>query len=72
VIEVLGALVLLGILTPIATNEIETNCRDRRQRKEARNRPAPGLSSQKAQIKSLSSAAIKLGKKPYLGPKRKK
>ena len=30
----------------------------------------PGLSSQAAQIKPLSPAAIALGKKPYLGPKR--
>ena len=44
---------------------------DRRIRREQK-RPAPGLSSQAAQIKPLTPAQIALGKKAYLGPKRKR
>ena len=32
--------------------------------------PLPGTVSQMHQIKPLSAEAIKLGKRPYLGPKR--
>lgn len=41
-----------------------------RRDQQHRNRPAPGLSSQRSQIKPLTPAQIALGKKAYLGPKR--
>ena len=43
-----------------------------RRVQEARNWKQPGLSSQRSQIKPLSPAAIELGKKAYLGPKRER
>lgn len=71
-IELLGASVLLGVLVPLARDQQRIANEDRRQREEARNRPRPGLSSQRAQIRPLKPSSIKLGKKAYLGPKPKR
>jgi len=69
---VIGSLILgliSGSLIWQQTDEHLTHCRIIDQR---RRRPAPGLSSQRSQIKPLTSEQIALGKKPYLGPKRKR
>lgn len=68
----IGALILGLISGSLIWQQVDdhlTHCRILDQR---RKRPAPGLSSQAAQIKPLTPAQIALGKKPYLGPKRKR
>ena len=45
---------------------------ERERQTRIRNTPKPGLSSQAAQIKPLTSAQLALGKKAYLGPRRKR
>lgn len=66
-IEVL-AIVIFGAGLSVGAGLLEAadNLKRRRQPKA----PAPGTSSQRPQIKPLTSAQVALGKKAYLGPKR--
>ena len=62
----------LGILiAPVLANLAQDASQHYRRVQEARNWKQPGLSSQRSQIKPLSPAAIALGKKPYLGPRKR-
>ena len=65
-------LIILLVGGAFAKHQSDTWLSARRVIEARRKRPAPGLSSQAAQIKPLTPAQIALGKKPYLGPKRKR
>lgn len=65
-------LALGALLSPIFLKISHDAGQHHKRIQEARNWRAPGLSSQAAQIKPLTPAQIALGKKAYLGPKRKR
>lgn len=66
------SLVLACLAFPFITRAIQSDHQDHQRRQRERNRPRPGLSSQRSQIKPLTPAQIKLGKKAYLGPRKRK
>lgn len=63
--------VLLLVTVPFVRNLYVYERRHQQTARDAK-RNKPGLSSQRSQIKPLTPEQISLGKKPYLGPKRKR
>jgi len=59
------------ILSPFTLSLLINDRLATRQLQQSAHSMLPGLSSQRSQIKPLSPAAIALGKKAYLGPRKR-
>ena len=59
------------ILSPFTLSLLLKEKQQIRQLQQSTQSMLPGLSSQRSQIKPLSPAAIALGKKAYLGPRKR-
>ena len=59
------------ILSPFTLSLLLKEKQQIRQLQQSAQSMLPGLSSQRSQIKPLSPAAIALGKKAYLGPRKR-
>lgn len=65
----IGLIGVLLVSSPFFCRALASEAVEAIKRNQAASRK-PGTRSQKTQIKPLSPAAVRLGKKPYLGPRR--
>lgn len=67
----LELITLCLFLSPFTLSLLIKERQETKQLQQSAQSMLPGLSSQRSQIKPLSPAAIALGKKAYLGPRKR-